>query len=590
MKQMPCASINYVVVGLMLTAVGIGAKASAESKPLTAAEVMSPQVIEPYLDHMADWQLANPSRRDLTTWVTAPFYHGLLAYHTVANKPHYVDAVLAWGVNEGILEQNEYEPIVRKAWQGLLTCVQKDGRLGYVQQIGDSPAQVSADDSTEYGTGAVLLAGAEVLRTVRNRIAGRAFNLTNSPHAPNGAWCWFQDERAIVDTRNPANPLLLVGTVSSGPNGHPESGDIDVLWRNLRTSEQGVFELANRLERDDHNGAAFYIRPDGRYLAMYSKHSSDKLTRWRVSSKPGDPTHWEAAQSLKSEGGNVCYNNIYCLPSDRAGQGRLYCFIRSHGLHPNVLVSTDHGLTWSRAGKLVEGGYTRYAADQDKIHVTITNGHPHNSDNSLYHGHVVDGQLYNSTGSLVDESIFDDQAVTPEKLTPIFEPGTEFNGVVFHRAWNTDVELDRQGNPVVVFTARANDDRQRHHFFYARFDGSRWHTNEIARAGGYLYEGQWDYTGLAAIDPDDVNTVVISTEINPSTDQSTSHYELYRGRTRNGGISWEWDAITAASSVDNLRPIIPAWNADQTLLLWMRGNYFTFRNWDTQIFGLVLED
>ena len=28
----------------------------------------------------------------------------------------------------------------------------------------------------------------------------------------NGAWCWFQDERAIID---PANKTLLVGSVAA---------------------------------------------------------------------------------------------------------------------------------------------------------------------------------------------------------------------------------------------------------------------------------------------------------------------------------------------------------------------------------------
>ena len=34
----------------------------------------------------------------------------------------------------------------------------------------------------------------------------------------NGAWCWFQDERALVD---PANNTLLLGSVASpdGPKG-----------------------------------------------------------------------------------------------------------------------------------------------------------------------------------------------------------------------------------------------------------------------------------------------------------------------------------------------------------------------------------
>jgi rhamnogalacturonyl hydrolase YesR len=71
---------------------------------------------------------------------------------------------LAWGVNHGLLERDAYLPVVRKAWGGLVNSVREDGRLGWVQQIGMAPANVTADDNQEYGSGAFLLAGSEVLK------------------------------------------------------------------------------------------------------------------------------------------------------------------------------------------------------------------------------------------------------------------------------------------------------------------------------------------------------------------------------------------------------------------------------------------
>jgi len=66
---------------------------------------------------------------------------------------------LAWGVNNGLLDA-----AVQKGWEGLLWAQQPDGRLGWVQQIGYDPRSVTAEDSIEYGTGAFLLAGSEMLR------------------------------------------------------------------------------------------------------------------------------------------------------------------------------------------------------------------------------------------------------------------------------------------------------------------------------------------------------------------------------------------------------------------------------------------
>ncbi|MDP4899024.1 MAG: glycoside hydrolase family 88 protein [Akkermansiaceae bacterium] len=70
----------------------------------------------------------------------------------------------AWGVNQGLLERESYEPAVRKAWTALVSCVQNDGKLTHVQPIGADP-QKFPDDATEvYGVGAFLLAGSEVYR------------------------------------------------------------------------------------------------------------------------------------------------------------------------------------------------------------------------------------------------------------------------------------------------------------------------------------------------------------------------------------------------------------------------------------------
>lgn len=71
---------------------------------------------------------------------------------------------LAWGVNNGYLERKTYLPVIRRAWRGLLTSVRDDGKLGWVQQIGLAPAKVTADDNQEYGSGALLLAGSELLK------------------------------------------------------------------------------------------------------------------------------------------------------------------------------------------------------------------------------------------------------------------------------------------------------------------------------------------------------------------------------------------------------------------------------------------
>lgn len=69
---------------------------------------------------------------------------------------------LAWGVKQGLLDRADYEPAIRRGWAALVRSVGRDGRLQWVQRVGDRPDQVSASDTQYYGIGAFLLAASAV--------------------------------------------------------------------------------------------------------------------------------------------------------------------------------------------------------------------------------------------------------------------------------------------------------------------------------------------------------------------------------------------------------------------------------------------
>lgn len=81
---------------------------------------------------------------------------------------------LLWGVNNGYLSENEFKPVIDKAWHYLSkTALQKDGRVGYVQPIGDKaiPGQVvDANSQANFGVGAFLLAACEYVRYLERDI------------------------------------------------------------------------------------------------------------------------------------------------------------------------------------------------------------------------------------------------------------------------------------------------------------------------------------------------------------------------------------------------------------------------------------
>lgn len=70
---------------------------------------------------------------------------------------------LAWGINNGLLDK-KYTPAVKKAWKALAACQHEDGRVGWVQNIGAFPEPASEYSYQNFGTGAFLLAGSEILK------------------------------------------------------------------------------------------------------------------------------------------------------------------------------------------------------------------------------------------------------------------------------------------------------------------------------------------------------------------------------------------------------------------------------------------
>ena len=69
---------------------------------------------------------------------------------------------LAWGVNHGVLDRAEFEPVVKRAWAGMLTHIYADGRLGSIQPIDGQPGKFKPSASYVYGVGGFLLAASEV--------------------------------------------------------------------------------------------------------------------------------------------------------------------------------------------------------------------------------------------------------------------------------------------------------------------------------------------------------------------------------------------------------------------------------------------
>ncbi|MEX2594562.1 MAG: BNR-4 repeat-containing protein [Anditalea sp.] len=404
----------------------------------------------------------------------------------------------------------------------------------------------------------------------------------------NSGWCWYQDERAVID----GDQVIFSGVTSDSVN--------TVSSYNLKTGEQQTSVLNDySFPLDDHNVGALLVRPDGRYLSVYAGHGIDQMMRYRISTNPGDISQWEMEKTV-DVGGKVTYSNVYRL----AKTGTTYNYHRGIGRNPNYMISDNNGNTWTYGGQLFafEGRpYLKYASDNVKrIHFITTEEHPRHYNNSIYHGYIQDGFVYQSDGYQIGHVSTDTvSSLSPQSFTMVFDGNKETRADV---AWTSDIELDGDGHPYIAFsvakdpialgeTIHTENGGFDHRYHYARWDGDQWNEYEIAYAGTRLYAGENEYTGLVTLHPNDPNVVYISANVHPKTGKplktnGSQRYEIFRGTTKDQGATWKWKAITKNSGQDNIRPIVLD-HQQKEVVLWLKGRYTTYRDYDLKVMGLV---
>jgi lysophospholipase L1-like esterase len=434
----------------------------------------------------------------------------------------------------------------------------------------------------------------------------------------NGNWTWYCDERSVVDK---SRGKLIVGSDASGAGmgGSTRSGDVQVVIFNFSTGAWQRFTLKEGASdpgafySDDHNVPGLLVRPDGKYLAWYSAHNTQKRSYWRN----WDGTNWSAEQVFDwtTIPGGTDFNATYSNPHYLSAEGRTYNFVRGndHG-SPNILVSLDRGDTWSFGGQLVAtltnvgyvSGYFKYSGNGiDRIDFIATESHPRDTSTSMYHGYISNGMSFRSDGTLVDSNIFDQLAPTVVQFTKIFTNGTVWPpGQTNYRCWNDDVQTYPDGTVQAIIATRINNDirgndtaiNPNHAFFFCRHDRTNWSSTYLCQAGTKLYASEADYIGLGSLSPDDPNTIFISTRYDPravrygelDTNQPFSNVrEIWKGVTTNRGASFAWSPITQNSTRDNLRPIVPAWDRNNSALLWFRAAYNSAHSIDGVPVGLL---
>lgn len=390
-----------------------------------------------------------------------------------------------------------------------------------------------------------------------------------------GSWCWFGDPRAIW-----REGKLYLGWINN-------AGDVQVGQYDPETETVSTVTLHAAFEKDDHDNPAILTQKGGGITVFYSGHMGKAMFERSLP----DPAHFDywtserklALSPVPEEKQGITYPNPYRLSGE---DGAVYLFWRGDDWKPQWARSTDDGQSWEFLGSIVSRKentwrnrpYTKYISDgKSRVHMIFNDGHPRQeATNNVYYAYYEDGAWHRANGDVIAKA--GELPFEPSEADMIYDAASGDAG----RAWVWDVELDKNGKPVIVFmTAPEEKD---HRYRYGFWDGEKWTSREICKAGGWMpltRRGQTErephYSGGIVLDPDDISTIYLSRPVN-------GVFEIECWKTADKGVSWTSEAVTSKSPRNNVRPYIARGEAqDGPRLLWMYGDYYHYTNFHTAI-------
>jgi hypothetical protein len=427
----------------------------------------------------------------------------------------------------------------------------------------------------------------------------------------NGGWTWYNDERVVVDAEG---GKIIVSSAQSDAANQGSNPNIDAVIHDLASGANEKMLLGSLPYSDDHNNGGILVLGAGEYFVGWAHHNKDCISHWRNYaggawgaeqkfdwSSLGCP--WAPPEGSGANPSNITYNNPWKI------DGRYYNFVRGVESSPSILGSDD-GKAWALEGRLTASPRTGYNAgyykfwgnNVDRVDFFATEAHPRDADTSVYHGYVQGTKSYNSSGTELDDTVLDTEAPQITEYTKVFSSGSMIGGVTLHNLWNFDIVRYEDGTLGALWQGREvqcadkNNCDPKHHVVYSRFDGTEWKATYLVKGGRTLYRNrtEWweeDYLGGAALDPDDPHVIYVSTNIDPR--DNTTEYpvnEIWKGVSCDDGASFVWTPVTMNSKNENLRPVVPKWDASNHVLAWFRGNYQTAQMYSAEVVGIITRE
>jgi hypothetical protein len=369
--------------------------------------------------------------------------------------------------------------------------------------------------------------------------------------ADDGAWCWFQDPRAI--RHEGRHDRTYVGWMTR--NGDVQLGQYDHERDAVETTT-----LHADFERDDHDDPTIAVRPDGRLVAFYTRHGGPAL-HYRIS---------EAPESVASFGPERTVapgpNPRVTYPNPRWIDGDLHVFLRNDGTLVDV-ASPDGGETWRDQRELVSTGgegwcvYHKVSrAREGEVHFGMTHamGGADEPHRHVFHARYDGDTLRASDGTALGRVGGDTTPVPVHETTPVFDSDATGDD-----AWIWDCST-AGGVPQVTYAQLVSGDE--HRYRYARWTGEEWADEFLCHGGTHVVvEGNHEryYSGGVVLDHDDPGRCYASVG---------SHDSSVLRRFERDGDGWRVTDLTD-DDTQHVRPVAP-WNSHPALrVCWASGRY-----------------
>jgi rhamnogalacturonyl hydrolase YesR len=211
---------------------------------------------------------------------------------------------LAWGINNGILDRETYEPIVRKAYHALEASVTEEGLLGYVQPVGAAPGDSFADKTEVYGIGAFLAAGTEVYRLYEGEVSSEK-NIPTSAATDQGNLAFARHVPERLDDfawENDRIAFRVYGPALGKKEAKNTGSGVDVWVKKVRYSVINKWYASNDYHEDRGEGADFY--------SVGATRGCGGTAIWRDGALHSSGT-WSSYRIIQDQGEKIEFELIY---------------------------------------------------------------------------------------------------------------------------------------------------------------------------------------------------------------------------------------------------------------------------------------